>query len=128
MDPVRTFERVRDAILAVDVPGVRVEVELLSHGMWSQMPIDHPATQAAAQQPARGLRRRSLLPVRGRLDPGGRLVQRRMLGLPVVLLGFTNPDDQAHAPNENMVLANYEGGIRSIAPVLVGAARPAPLG
>ena len=37
-----------------------------------------------------------------------------MLSLPVVLLGFTNPDDQAHAPNENMVLANYEGGIRTI--------------
>ncbi|MFN8620502.1 MAG: hypothetical protein U0869_07150 [Chloroflexota bacterium] len=37
-----------------------------------------------------------------------------MLGVPVVLLGFTNPDDQAHAPNEQMVLANYEGGARTI--------------
>ena len=38
-----------------------------------------------------------------------------ILGLPVVLLGFTNPDDQAHSPNEQMVLANYEGGVRTIA-------------
>ena len=57
MDPVRTFERVRDAVLAVGVPGVRVEVRLLNHGMWSQTPIDHPATVAAAREPARGLRR-----------------------------------------------------------------------
>ncbi len=114
MDPGRTFERVRAAITAVDVPGVRVEVRLLSHGMWSQTPIDHPATQAAAS---------SLREVFG-ADPyylfeGGSIPAAAsfssMFGLPVVLLGFTNPDDQAHAPNENMVLANYEGGIRSIA-------------
>ena len=37
-----------------------------------------------------------------------------MLGLPVVMLGFTNPDDNAHAPNETMVLLNYETGIRTI--------------
>ena len=38
----------------------------------------------------------------------------RVLGTPVVLLGFANPDDQAHAPNESLVLANYEGGTRTI--------------
>jgi acetylornithine deacetylase/succinyl-diaminopimelate desuccinylase-like protein len=38
----------------------------------------------------------------------------RLLGLTVVLMGFTNPDDNAHAPNESMVLANYETGIRTI--------------
>ena len=38
-----------------------------------------------------------------------------ILGLPVVLAGFTNPDDNAHAPNESMILDNYERGIRAIA-------------
>ena len=37
-----------------------------------------------------------------------------VLGLPVVMLGFTNPDDNAHAPNETMVLLNYETGLRTI--------------
>ena len=37
-----------------------------------------------------------------------------VLGLPVVLLGFTQPNDNAHAPNEWMDLANYEGAIRAI--------------
>jgi len=113
MDPVQTFERLRDAVLAVSVPGVRVAVTLINHGMGTQTAIDHPATIAAAA---------SLRDVFG-ADPyylyeGGSIPAAAsfdtMLGLPVVLLGFTNPDDQAHAPNENMVLANYEGGIRTI--------------
>jgi acetylornithine deacetylase/succinyl-diaminopimelate desuccinylase-like protein len=37
-----------------------------------------------------------------------------ILGLPVVLLGFTPPDDNAHAPNESMDLRNYETSIRTI--------------
>jgi len=113
MDPLRTFERVREAILAVPVPGVTVDVTVLSHGMWSLAPIDHPATQAAA---------RCLEEVFGErpyyLREGGSIPAAAsfatMLGVPVVLLGFTNPDDQAHAPNEQMVLANYEGGLRTI--------------
>ena len=35
--------------------------------------------------------------------------------LPVVLLGFSQPDCHAHAPNEWMDLRNYETGIRTIA-------------
>ena len=31
-----------------------------------------------------------------------------------MLLGFTQPDDNAHAPNEWMDLANHDGGIRTI--------------
>ncbi len=38
-----------------------------------------------------------------------------VLGKPAVLLGFTNPDDHAHSPNESLVLANYEGGARTVA-------------
>jgi acetylornithine deacetylase/succinyl-diaminopimelate desuccinylase-like protein len=37
-----------------------------------------------------------------------------ILGVPLTMLGFTNPDDNAHAPNETMVLLNYETGIRTI--------------
>ena len=38
-----------------------------------------------------------------------------VLGLPVVLLGFVQPDSHAHAPNEWMDLGNYETSIRTIA-------------
>jgi acetylornithine deacetylase/succinyl-diaminopimelate desuccinylase-like protein len=114
MDPARTFAIVRDAILAVDVPGVRVEVRRLNDGRWTLTPADHPAARAAA---------RCLTAVFGAepylLREGGSIPAAAsfasILGLPVVLLGFTNPDDQAHAPNESMVLANYEGGLRTVA-------------
>jgi acetylornithine deacetylase/succinyl-diaminopimelate desuccinylase-like protein len=113
MDPQRTFERVRDAVLAVPVPGARVEVTLINLGMWSLTGIDHPAVEAAA---------RSLDEVFGErpyyLREGGSIPAAAsfgsMLGLPVVLLGFANPDDHAHAPNESMVMANYEGGLRTL--------------
>jgi len=38
-----------------------------------------------------------------------------ILELPVVLLGFDQPDNHAHAPNEWMDLRNYETGIRAVA-------------
>ena len=38
-----------------------------------------------------------------------------ILGVPVVLLGFTQPNENAHAPNEWLDLHNYESAIRAIA-------------
>jgi acetylornithine deacetylase/succinyl-diaminopimelate desuccinylase-like protein len=113
MDPFRTYERVRDAILAVDVPGVTVTVRLIDQMEPASVDVEHPAVSAAA---------RCLTDVFGRepylIAEGGSIGAAasfmRVLGAPVVLLGFANPDDQAHAPNESFVLANYEGGIRTI--------------
>lgn len=114
MDPGRTFERLRDHILAIAPPGVTVEVTLLNEGMWSLTPIDHPASQAAAAcleevfgEAPYYLREGGSVPAAASFG--------RILRLPVVMLGFTPPDDQAHAPNESMRLDNFEGGVRTIA-------------
>jgi len=114
MDPARTFQLVRDRVLADAPPGVEVDVWLINDGMWSLTGIDHPATRAAAQ---------ALEAVFGEspvyLREGGSIPAAAsfgsVLGLPVVLLGFTPPDDHAHSPNEFMRLDNYEGGIRTVA-------------
>jgi acetylornithine deacetylase/succinyl-diaminopimelate desuccinylase-like protein len=114
MDPQRIFELVRDAILAVDVPGVEVRVSAIDTMEPFVVSIEHPAARAAA---------RCLREVFG-ADPffireGGSIGAvasfDRVLGLPILLLGFSNPDDHAHSPNESLVLANYEGGIRTVA-------------
>lgn len=112
-DPVRIFELLRDHIAMVTPPGVRSEVRLVSAGRPAITPIDHPATRAAfaALEDAFGqepffIREGGSVPVAASF--------RSILGLPVVLLGFAPPDDQAHAPNEWMDLANYERGIRAI--------------
>jgi acetylornithine deacetylase/succinyl-diaminopimelate desuccinylase-like protein len=114
MDPDRTFERVRARVLELAPPGVRVDVSLISTGMWSVVAIDHPATQAAARALEEVFGERPLFERGGGSIPAAATFA-SVLKLPVVLLGFANPDSQAHAPNESMVLANYEGGIRTIA-------------
>ena len=113
-DPDRIYELVRAHIVRVAPAGVRVEVHELGGGLPSLTPMDHPATQAAARaieatfgQAPLFIREGGSIPVCASFTS--------ILGLQVVLLGFTNPDDKAHAPNESMVLANYETGIRTIA-------------
>ncbi len=111
--PERIFELVRDRVRALAPAGVRVETRLIHGGRPSVTPIDHPATRAAAAclrdvfgaDPVY-MREGGSVPVAASFES--------ILGLPVVLLGFMPPDDQAHAPNESMRLDNYEGGLRTI--------------
>ena len=112
-DPTVIFERVRDYVLAIAPPGVTVTVEDLGGGRPSRTPLDLPYTAAAARaletvfgQAPLFTREGGSIPVTA--DFG------RVLGLPVVLLGFAQPHDNAHAPNEWMLLDNYEGAIRAI--------------
>jgi acetylornithine deacetylase/succinyl-diaminopimelate desuccinylase-like protein len=112
-DPDRIFELFRDYVATIAPPGVTTTVTSLGGGRPSLTPIDHPATQAAA---------RALEAVYGRapvyIREGGSIPVcasfESILGLPVVLLGFTQPDDKAHAPDEWMDLRNYESGIRAV--------------
>jgi acetylornithine deacetylase/succinyl-diaminopimelate desuccinylase-like protein len=113
-DPDRIFALFRDHVTAIAPPGVAVGVQKLGTGRPVVTPIDHPATEAAA---------RALESTFGRapvyIREGGSIpvapIFASVLDLPVVMLGFTPPDDNAHAPNEWMDLANYETGIMTIA-------------
>jgi acetylornithine deacetylase/succinyl-diaminopimelate desuccinylase-like protein len=114
MDPQRIFEILRDAILAVDVPGVEVGVTLHDTMRPFVVSVDHPAARLAARclrevfgQEPRYIREGGSIGAVASFD--------EVLGDPIVLLGFTNPDDRAHSPNESLVLANYEGGARTVA-------------
>jgi acetylornithine deacetylase/succinyl-diaminopimelate desuccinylase-like protein len=112
-DPRRVFEALRTFVAEVASPGVTVTTTFIHGGEPSLTPTDHPATQAAA---------RALLAVHG-VNPvyireGGSIPVTaafdHVLGLPVVLLGFTQPGDNAHAPNEWLDLQNFEMGTRVI--------------
>jgi acetylornithine deacetylase/succinyl-diaminopimelate desuccinylase-like protein len=113
-DPAVIFERFRDFVLEIAPPGVNVSMQLIGSGRPSHTPIDHPVAQAAARaleavfgQPAVFIREGGSIPVAESFES--------ILGLPVVLLGFVQPNEHAHAPNEWMDLANYEGALRTIA-------------
>jgi acetylornithine deacetylase/succinyl-diaminopimelate desuccinylase-like protein len=112
-DPGRIFASLRDHLLAIAPAGVRVTVRDLGMGRGTLTPIDHPATRAAARaiEATFGVeplyfREGGSIPVAASFE--------RILGTPVVLLGFINPDSRAHAPNENMILANFETGLRTL--------------
>jgi acetylornithine deacetylase/succinyl-diaminopimelate desuccinylase-like protein len=113
-DGDKLFEAFRDFVMAVAPKGVTVEVQKLGTARPLRTNTENPVSKAAA---------RALKATFG-TDPvfirsGGSIpvapMFETLLGLPVVMLGFTNPDDNAHAPNETMVLANYETGLRTIA-------------
>ena len=113
-DPGTIFELLKAFILEVAPPGCTVQVQFLGGGRPSLTPIDHPATQAAARalEATFGVapvyvREGGSIPVCASFES--------ILGLPVVLLGFTPPDDNAHAPNESMSLPNHETAIRTVA-------------
>ncbi len=113
-DPAVIFERFRAFVAEIAPPGVTVAVQELGLGRPSVVPVDHPVAQAAARaleatfgQPPVFIREGGSIPVSASFES--------ILGLPVVLLGFAQPHENAHAPNEWMDLRNYEGAIRAIA-------------
>ncbi len=113
-EPARIFEAFRGYVEEIAPPGVTTTVRLLSDGRPSLTAQDHPATQAAARaleatfgEAPVYLREGGSIPVCASFAS--------ILGLPVVMLGFTQPDDHAHAPNEWLDLNNYETGIRTFA-------------
>jgi acetylornithine deacetylase/succinyl-diaminopimelate desuccinylase-like protein len=112
-DPQRIYELFRDFVTAIAPPGVKVEVHELGGGRPSLTPMDHPATKAAARAIEKAFGRAPVYSREGGSIPVCASFE-SILGLPVVLAGFTNPDDNAHAPNESLVLDNYERGIRAI--------------
>ena len=75
--------------------------------------IDNPFVQTAAECLEEVFGERPFYLYEGGSVPAGATFSDK-LGLPVLLLGFTQPDDQAHAPNESMRLDNYEGGLRTL--------------
>ncbi|WP_308258475.1 M20/M25/M40 family metallo-hydrolase [Saccharothrix obliqua] len=102
-EPERIAEALREFVAANTPPGLHAEVIPRGNGTPPYaMPVDHPAVravkeslEAAFDQPVRFSRT-------GGSGPAA--VLRRDLGVPVVYLGATLPDDRIHAPNERVVV------------------------
>ena len=113
MNPDRVFELVRQYVAEIAPAGVNVIVRKINDGMWSRTPIDHPAVQTAAACLEEVFGERPYYLYEGGSVPAGATFS-NYLGLPVLLFGFTQPDENAHAPNENLRIDNYEGGLRTL--------------
>jgi acetylornithine deacetylase/succinyl-diaminopimelate desuccinylase-like protein len=112
-DPHNIFEKLRTFVAEIAPPGVDVTVTLLGTGRPMVTPIDHPVTQAAARGLEAAFGRKPIFRREGGSIPVAASFE-SVLGLPVVLEGFTQPHERAHAPNEWLDLGNYEKAIRAI--------------
>ena len=112
-DPADIFEKLAAFVAEIAPPGVSVTVRDLGGGRPSVTPIEHPVTQAAARALEATFGRAPLYVREGGSIPVSASFE-SILGLPVVLLGFSQPHENAHAPDEWLDLANYEGAIRAI--------------
>ena len=112
-DPAKIALQVEAALKAAAPQGLQVEVKNLGNGYPFLTPLGDPYLKAAAGALKETFGADPLYLREGGSIPIAALFQRE-LSLPVVLLGFTPPDDNAHAPNESMDLGNFEGGIRAV--------------
>jgi len=126
-DPRVIFERVRAFVEEIAPPGVTVTVRDLGGGRPSLMRTDSPYARAAARALEATFGRAPVFTREGGSIPVAASFQ-SILGQPVVLLGFTQPHENAHAPNEWMDLRNYEGAIRTIVRTLEEIAQIDPDG
>jgi acetylornithine deacetylase/succinyl-diaminopimelate desuccinylase-like protein len=112
-DGEKLFAAFRDYVQSVAPKGVTVDVQNLGTAKALRTDPKNPVSKAAARALQATFGVEPVFIRSGGSIPVAPLFE-SMLGLPVVMLGFTNPDDNAHAPNETMVLLNYETGLRTI--------------
>lgn len=113
-DYMKVGDQLRKFVEENTPPGVRVEVVELHGGPPALTPTDSIPVRAglAALEKAFGtkpylIRSGGSIPIVADFESE--------LGAPVVLMGFGLPDQNAHAPDEKMNLANYHRGIKSSA-------------
>lgn len=94
-----------------------VEVVRLGSMLPSKTPIENPYTRAVATAVARAYDEEPLVvPTLGGSLPD--YVFTRILGLPSIMVPYANPDENNHAPNENLEIERYIKGIKICAAVL----------
>jgi acetylornithine deacetylase/succinyl-diaminopimelate desuccinylase-like protein len=95
-------------------PGVRVHVETLHGGRPYLAPTDHPVYEVAKRAFSKAFGKPTVFMREGGSIPFVRTIA-DATGKPCLLMGFGQPDENAHAPNEWLDLENYHLGIKSAA-------------
>ncbi|MFQ5743351.1 MAG: dipeptidase [Acidobacteriota bacterium] len=113
-DPAAVVEALEAHLSREAPPGITFSVERMQGGRPWLTPRDHPVLQAAGRALKRGFGADAVFIREGGSIPLVSLLD-EILGVPSVLMGFGLPDENAHAPNENLDLGNFYAGIASVA-------------
>jgi acetylornithine deacetylase/succinyl-diaminopimelate desuccinylase-like protein len=115
--PEEVIQQLRRHVAALTTPGLRAHVRGGKGASPVLLPRAHPAITAAARAVEQVW---EVEPVftrsGGAIAPVEQLSRR--FGLPVILLGFGQPDDNIHGPNERIGLPNLFRGVETIIRVL----------
>jgi acetylornithine deacetylase/succinyl-diaminopimelate desuccinylase-like protein len=95
-------------------PGVEVEVVYQSGCLPYLASTDHPVYGAARRAFSKAFGKETILMREGGSIPFVRTIA-DITGKPCLLMGFGQPDENSHAPNERIVLENFHLGIKAAA-------------
>ena len=114
-DPNEIEELFESYVMARAPETVSVKVTTTMHGgkPWVAS-LDHPALKAAANAVEASFGKRPVFQREGGSIPIVATFQ-EILGIPTVLMGIGLPDENAHAPNENLYLPHFFNGIKASA-------------
>jgi acetylornithine deacetylase/succinyl-diaminopimelate desuccinylase-like protein len=113
-DPNKIAKQVERHIRKLLPKTVRLKFEVLSTGKPWVAPYTHPIFQKALHALEAGFGKKAVF-----IREGGSIPfvtqMHDAFKVPCVLMGFGLPDENAHAPDEHLLLENYFGGIRAAA-------------
>jgi acetylornithine deacetylase/succinyl-diaminopimelate desuccinylase-like protein len=113
-EPDDITRKLRDHMQRVAPAGVRVRVEEMHGGRPYLAPTDHPVYEIAKRAFTKAFGKPTVFMREGGSIPFVRTIA-DATGKPCLLMGFGQPDENAHAPNEWLDLENYHLGIKSAA-------------
>jgi acetylornithine deacetylase/succinyl-diaminopimelate desuccinylase-like protein len=111
-DPDKIAKLFDDYVRKVAPKTVELKVTRMHGGKPWMAAFDNPFVQAAGRAIEKGFGQKPVFNREGGSIPVVSTFQ-EVLGLPSVLFGVGLPDENAHAPNEKLDLANFHGGIIS---------------
>jgi acetylornithine deacetylase/succinyl-diaminopimelate desuccinylase-like protein len=113
-EPEEIYAKVTEHLKKIAPPGVRVSFKLHSGGRPYLAPTDHPVFEVAKRAFSKAFGKPTVFIREGGSIPFVRTIA-DVTGKPCLLMGFGQPDENAHAPNEWIDLENYHLGIKSAA-------------
>ena len=109
-DPQKIADQFEAYLREIAPKTVELKITRMHGGKPWMTDYDNPFVQAAARAIERGFGRKPVFTREGGSIPVVSTFQEE-LGLPSVLFGVGLPDENAHAPNEKLDVANFHGGI-----------------
>jgi len=113
-EPDDIARKVTEHLQRIAPKAVRVRVELRHGGRPYLAPTDHPVYEVAKRAFSKAFGRPTAFIREGGSIPFVRTIA-DATGKPCLLMGFGQPDENSHAPNEWLDLDNYHLGIKSAA-------------